>query len=497
MKPVNTGGHSACQKHVLDQLRKYYPDASSSLPSSTWDVLEKFYALDLSPLDEIMQDRYSDFGPAPRLPSDMLRSVMLSIEFKITSVTAWVADMKENHLHALISGFNVGDTPGIGTFYDFFSRLWFSDKNNLTDAVHPPKEKPKKPKGKEEKAPPVEKITVKALFEKLEQEPPTDMDACTRLFEIFSSLFLNHSAETGLISLKSLALAGDGTPVYTAARERKKRTCKCLENGIRDCKCDRIYRQPDCNIGWDSHRNCYYFGYDLYMLTASDSDNDLPVFPLPGPASRHDSHGFLYNWFSMKKFLPDVNVTKLLLDSAHDAMPYYLYCKKHHITPFIDLNGKGGRPSVYKDIFTIDDDGVPICKQGFRMRRDGTEKMKGRTKFKCPKISFAGGTVTCTCEHPCSDAKYGRTVHLTMKENPRLFNDPPRSSKEWKQEYNARTSAERCNKREKIGYKLEDGRHRSTKMWYCRLFTIMMCQHLDAWALPKASRLKDLFEQAA
>ena len=29
--------------------------------------------------------------------------------------------------------------------------------------------------------------------------------------------------------------------------------------------------------------------------------------------------------------------------------------------------------------------------------------------------------------------------------------------------------------REKIDYKLEDGRYRSSKMWYCRLFAIMMC----------------------
>ena len=114
------------------------------------------------------------------------------------------------------------------------------------------------------------------------------------------------------------------------------RTCNCLENGIRDCKCNRIYHQPDCDIGWDSHRNRHYFGYDLYMLTASDSENDLPVFPFLSPASRHDSHGFLYNWFSTKKMLPEANVTKPLLDSAHDAMPYYNYCKTNNITPFID-----------------------------------------------------------------------------------------------------------------------------------------------------------------
>ena len=439
-----------------------------------------------------MADRYSDFGPAPRLPSDMLRSILLSVEFKVTSYTRWAADLKENHLHAILSGFPVGDTPGVGTFYDFLSRLWLSDKNNLSDPVHPPKEKTKKPEKKGEKAPPVEKVTVKDLLEQFELHPPKDMAPCKRLYEIFKVLFLNQSVNNGLIDLLNLSLAGDGTPVYTAAQERKKRTCSCLKNGIRDCRCDRAYSQPDCNIGWDSHRECYYFGYDLYMLTASDSEKDLPVFPFLGPASRHDSIGFLYNWFSMKQSLPEANVTKLLLDSAHDAMPYYEYCRGHGIVPFIDLNAGRGRQPVYKNDFTINDDGVPVCREGHAMRRDGTESAKGRTKFKCPKISFAGDSVTCTCDNPCSDAKYGRTVHLVMKDNPRLFNDPPRSSKEWKMIYNARTSAERCNKREKVDYKLEDGRYRSSKMWYCRLFAIMMCQHLDAWALPKASRLKDV-----
>lgn len=38
---------------------------------------------------------------------------------------------------------------------------------------------------------------------------------------------------------------------------------------------------------------------------------------------------------------------------------------------FIDLNGKGGRAPVYKNDFTIDKDGVPICPSGCRMRCDG------------------------------------------------------------------------------------------------------------------------------
>lgn len=121
LKPYNPGGHAAYQEHVLAQLRKYYPDAASSLPASTWDIMEKFWALDLSELDTLMADRYSVFGPAPRLPSDMLRSILLSVEFKLSSYTKWAADLKENHLHAILSGFVVGDTPGVGTFYDHFA----------------------------------------------------------------------------------------------------------------------------------------------------------------------------------------------------------------------------------------------------------------------------------------------------------------------------------------------------------------------------------------
>lgn len=497
MKPVNIGCHSAYQKLVLTQLRKYYPNAATSLPDSTWQILEKFWSLDLSAVDTLMQDRYSVFGPEPRLPSDMLRALLVSVEFKITSYTRFAADLKENHLHAIISGFSVGDTPGTGTFYDFHNRLWLSDNKNLSKAFHPPKEKPQKPKGKEEKAAPVEKVTVEDLFRQFEENPPSDMAPCLRLWEIFNTFFLQTSVDKNLISLKELALSGDGTPLYTSAQERKTRTCNCLEKGIRDCKCDRIYHQPDCDIGWDFHRNCFYCGYDLYMLTASDSVNDLPVVPFLSPASRHDSHGFLYNWFSMKQFLPDANVTKLILDSALDAMPYYEYCKASGITPFIDLNWKCGRPPVYKDDITIDSDGIPVCPKGHKMKLAAVEPKKGRVKFRCSKITCKGGSPHCTCEEPCSDAKYGRNVHLILEDNPRLFNDPPRGSEKWKLEFNARTSAERCNKREKIDYKLEDGRYRSSMMWYCCLFAIMMCQHLDAWNLSKSSPLKELFEQAA
>ena len=54
MKPINISGHSAYQERVLTQLRKYYPNAASSLSSSTWQILNKFWNLDLSKIDDIL-----------------------------------------------------------------------------------------------------------------------------------------------------------------------------------------------------------------------------------------------------------------------------------------------------------------------------------------------------------------------------------------------------------------------------------------------------------
>ncbi len=495
MLPVNTGGHSTYQNFVVENLRKYYPNPDA-LSRSTWDIIDRFWNLDLSYTDELMRSRYSVFGPRPRTPSCMQRSYLLSIDFKVTSLTDWAAQLKINPLYAILSGFEVGDTPGVGTFYDFLNRLWDSDSDNLNPHVRPVKSKEvKKPKQKGAKAESVEKTTVEQLLKTLEQKSfSIDEQPYGSLFRLYQKEFLEQSVKRELITPESLAVAGDGTPVMTSHRERRKRICDCAEKGITDCKCDRYFSQPDCNIGWDSSRDCFYHGYDLYIIVASDSDSDLPVFPLLNPASKHDSHGFLETYFRMKSFLPDFHVNKWLLDSAHDAMPYYLYCRKNGISPFIDLNEKRGIKVKYKDDFTIGKDGVPVCLAGLKMNHDGTEPSKARIKYRCPLASRKNG---CSCAHPCSDSKYGRTVHLAMKDNPRLINFPPRDSEAWKKEYDARTSAERSNKREKIDFKLEDGRHRSTKMWYCRLYHILMLQHMDAWDLPFESTLRKLILNVA
>lgn len=257
MLPVNCGSHADYQNFVIENLRKYYTDPDA-LARSTWDIIERFWYLDLSDTDVLLADKYSRFGPAPRTPSCMQRSYLLSIDFKVSSITEWAAQLKINPLFAILSGFQVGDTPGVGTFYDFMKRLWDSDDPHMSPHIHPMKTKVKKPHAKGEKAASVEKITVAALLPQLEKTSFSINDQpYASLFKIYRKEFLDVSVEKGLIHKDNLALADDGTPVVTSHRERKKRICKCKENGISDCNCDRYFSQPDCDIGWDSSRDCF------------------------------------------------------------------------------------------------------------------------------------------------------------------------------------------------------------------------------------------------
>ena len=131
MLPVNIGGHSAYQDTFVSEFLKFYPDPFS-LSKSTWDYIVPFWYLDLSMTDSIMQECYSIFGPEPRLPSCMLRSYLLALKLKVTSITVWCRMLRETPLYAILSGFSFGDTPGVGTFYDFFSRIWQDDEYNLS-----------------------------------------------------------------------------------------------------------------------------------------------------------------------------------------------------------------------------------------------------------------------------------------------------------------------------------------------------------------------------
>ena len=131
MLPCNPGGHAAYQDTFLSHFLNFYPDPFT-LPKSTWYYIVQFWYLDLSLTDSIMQDCYSVLGPEPRLPSCMPCSYLLALKLKVSSIALCYRMLRETPLYAILSSFPFGDTPGIGTFYDFFSRIWQDDSNNFS-----------------------------------------------------------------------------------------------------------------------------------------------------------------------------------------------------------------------------------------------------------------------------------------------------------------------------------------------------------------------------
>lgn len=492
--------HGAYQDFVLTQLNKHYSNGILTLVSKDWPIITKLWISDLSYITTFLSDTYSVKGPTPRDPASMLRSYLLFLLTNPTiGITKWVDELHRVPLYAILSGFEPGDVPGIGTFYDFFNRLWgFTSDNVKPKAKSKRKKKKKKKLKKGEKLPPKDPGIVRKLINRfLQRGAKKKYLPADRLFEFFQSQILNVSANLGLLgNLDSLSVAGDGTPVVTCSLLRSKPSCECYAQGIAKCDHPRLFSQPDCNSGWDSSREKYYNGYSLYMISACDSMYDLPLYPRLQPASRHDSVSFATGSIEFAQRFTLGTINRFLLDAAHDAEAIYELLEHQGIEPFIDLNPRTKKNFSSEGDIKISAKGIPICSIGKEMKPNGYDKSQNRQKWRCPY----GAKAKTSCKKPCSNAKYGRTFHTFSKGNLRLFPKTPRSSEKWKLVYNRRTSVERSNKREKVDYHLEAGRHRSTKMWYIRVYCIMMCQHIDAWYSVKKDSLnlsEILFNQVA
>jgi hypothetical protein len=147
MKPV-LNSHSIYQDSVLERLRVHYSGGIFVIVNSDWHIVAKFWMINLSYLSTLLQHAYDPKGPKPRDPASMLRSFLL---FLMTNpeigITEWVNQMKRVPYYAILSGFEPGYIPGVGTFYDFFKRLWASSDKNFK----PQKQKKRKHKVKKEK----------------------------------------------------------------------------------------------------------------------------------------------------------------------------------------------------------------------------------------------------------------------------------------------------------------------------------------------------------
>ena len=396
--------HEKYQQFVLEQLSLHYGGPLFVLRNSDWPRIARLWITDLSSITSLLTYSYSSKGPKPRDPASIMRAFLCFLMTRPEiGLTAWVEEMHRVPLYAIVSRFNPNDIPGVGTFYDFFHRFWYAESKNRKPKKQKRKKKHNKGNKKGEKAPTTTTGKARRLVEWMTRDSATITNLPTdTLFEFFQTNILTVSAELGLLGdIGKLNVAGDGTPVVTAAYARSKPSCDCHAQGLAKCDHPRIYSQPDCNVGWDSSREKHFSGYHLYMLSASDSKYDLPLYPKLQPASRHDSVSLVISSVEFQQRFTLGKIDKMLLDAAHDAQAIYEILDKQGIEPIIDLNERAKKNSETDTDIKISPQGIPICPQGLNMKPNGYDNTRERQKWRC---SLATRTSNL-CKNPCSKAK--------------------------------------------------------------------------------------------
>ena len=115
----------------------------------------------------------------------MMRSYLV---FLIKRPSLGITEWLEELLYAILSGFEPGDIPGVGTFYDFFNRLYNSEKSNKKSKIKNKKKRKNKKKG--EKAPLKNPGIIKRLVDRFLKYGSEKKELTTdRLFDFFNLNF--------------------------------------------------------------------------------------------------------------------------------------------------------------------------------------------------------------------------------------------------------------------------------------------------------------------
>jgi len=480
-------------------------------------------SLDLGPARPILESLYSPDprGCPPYDPVRMLRALLLMVLLRYTSIAKWAEALRAKPRLARIAGFEPGDTPAAGTFYAFIDRLEDGKYQKPCEhKVKPSKlrkgkhlrnltsEKEQRKQDAKADAADYDSVTQKLKDDlKSTQDQPRPDDITKRLEDILISCALIPSAERGLLGdTDSITVSGDGSALPTGANSNGKPVCKCRENGIYNCDCDRYYSDPTANWGYDSYRDCYYFGHTFYQHVVSTNGHDLPLQVSISYASETDFTLSMKSMDRLKKALKEHglewNINNTVYDSGHDATGIYQYLMEDEITPIIALNSRTGvYPSPTGTADKVNENGIALCPAGMLMRRHVFDRSKHRIYYNCPvkrpthrdgKHIWSAHTEECPYGVLCQpDTKMGPVVYVRTRDDPRLYPPIPRGTDTFKKLMNLRSGCERSNSQKKETYGLGNRPCRSAVHFLVRLYLVSIIEHAKAWLAEDKAKLGD------
>lgn len=448
--------------------------------------LEKLTSLNLDPVMDMLSPYYSSTGRPALYQTQILRSFILMLDTGETSIKNWIKTLHSDHLMALLIGCEPLDCPSLGSHYDLIDRLWLRRRSLEKQKRRETHKcnfftKPKKAKLKKgEKLPPKKPGVVKKIVEHFLQGHSVRIHYERLLQEIFVVAAIIPSIHEGLIAKLNLTVAGDGTCLPVHASPYGIKGCDCQKKGIWGCKCKRRYADPDARWGWDSSKEQWFYGHEIYLLSCYNPHLkvDLPLFMRFFNANRHDSVSAVIAMAEFRELCPQLPIGNIVLDAAHDNYPTYNLCREWDITPFIDLNPTNNGNLTYPGSVTVNEKGVPICQGGHPMVNWGLCSDRNRRKWRC---ALACGKIgECSCRQDCSPSKYGRVIYTKPSDDLRIFTPVPRGTKAFRDVFKTRTCSERINNRILNDYKVEHMRTRGKKRlaFFTMLAGILI--HLDA-----------------
>ena len=286
--------HQHYAENLCNNLIKWLKRKSRRLSPEWLEAALILIRLNLEPALSTLESLYSP-NPRGRKPYDpvcMLRALLLMILLKYESIPKWAEKLRAKPRLARIAGFESFRTPAAGTFYLFIDRL--EDGKYQKPCEH--RVKPSKlRKGKHlrnlasekkqrQKDAQIDAVVYDSVTKKLKDDLKASEDQLRpddllrRLEDILIQCAIIPSAERGLLSdTNAISVSGDGSSLSTGASHNGKPSCKCREEGIYNCDCARYYSDSTADWGYDSYKDCYYFGHTYYQHIVSISGHDLPL----------------------------------------------------------------------------------------------------------------------------------------------------------------------------------------------------------------------------
>jgi hypothetical protein len=504
--------HTIYQEMIAKQLERWQSRKSRSLKEEWLEAALLLFRLDLDCVSEDLKKLYSS-NPRGRPPFDpvcMLRAMLLMAILRFISIEKFALELRSQPRLAILAGFEPFKTPGVGTFYSFVDRL--EDGPYEPNCIHKVKpsrlrkgkhrrnlkrEKAEKEENRKKILSECDSITENLKDELLKSALlPRPQDYLHRLEDLLIKTSVIPSDVRGLLGdLKKMIISGDGSALPTGASSVGRPTCNCRSQGIYSCSHDRFYTDRTADWGFDSYRECYYFGHSYYHHIVSSSGHDLPVHISIGQASESDftlslkSLDRLMKAFSENKI--DLSILAASYDAGHDAMGIYEYLNAKKINPVISLNPRVGQlPKPTGTAEVVNSQGIPLCPAGLAMRRHYKSK-DNRIYFNCPvkrpthengEYIFKSHPEECPLKVLCQpDTKMGPIVYIRSNQDPRYYPPIARDSNEYKSIMNLRSGCERSNSMKKVVHGLERRPCRSATHYLLRLYLISICEHAKAW----------------